>query len=148
MQKIKRFLADVGGARKRTGILYATEDFEKVLKFCVAAGYTLVEATNQHLDSVIQNDEELIKKIKLGASDRPIIYIGLEAFVGPRFEDAGFVEQLGRKLIVEEPIHPVVLLLYSRKLFHLFANLYNSSLTHQNHVLDLTAEEPTEDDYT
>lgn len=147
MQRIERFLAGVGGARKRTGVLYAAERFEDALQSCVAAGYKLMEATEQHTNSVILNDEELIKKIKSGTVHNPVIYIGLESFVAPRFDDAGFIEQLVKKLIVEEPIYPVVLLLYSRSLFHLFAKHYSLYFTHPVHVLDLTTEEPIEDDY-
>jgi hypothetical protein len=147
MQRIKSFLTGINEARKRTGVIYAVEGFEEALQSCITAGYKLIEATEQHTDSIILNDEELIKKIKLRTVFNPIIYMGLESFVGPRFNDTGFVEQLVKKLIIEEPTHPVVLILYSRSLFHLFAKHYSSYFTHPVHVLDLTTEEPIEDDY-
>lgn len=147
MQRIERFLIGINEARKRTGVIHATEEFEEALQSCITAGYKLIEATEKHTDSIILNDDELINKIKLGTTPNPIIYIGLESFVGPRFNDAGFVEQLIKKLIIEEPTHPIILLLYSRSLFHLFAKHYSSYFTHPVHVLDLTTEEPIEDDY-
>lgn len=146
MQRIESFLAGIDSARKRTGILYATEDFEAVVKYCVRNGYVLVETASQYAGTIILKDDELIARMKLGAQSKPLLHIGVEAFVGPRFNDAGFVEQLIRKLMVEEPPNPIVLLLYSRKLFQLFSKLYSSYLTNQIHVLDLTAEQPTDND--
>ena len=146
MQRIKSFLADISGARKRTGILYATENFEAAVKCCIKAGYVLTEAENQFDGTLFLTDDELLIKIKSGANAKSILYIGLETFIGPRFNDAGFVEQLVKKLIVEEPPHPVVILLYSRKLFQFFSRLYSIHLTNQIHILDLIAQEPTEDE--
>lgn len=147
MRRIERFLTNINEARKRTGVVYAAEEFEDILQSCITAGYKLTEATEQHNNSIILNDMELINEIKIGTASKPIIYIGLEAFVGPRFNDAGFVEQLVKKLIIEEPAYPLILLLYSRSLFHLFAKHYSSYFTKPVHVLDLTIEETIEDDY-
>ena len=147
MQKIKSFLSVIGSARKRTGILFATGEFEAAVKSCIKEGYALTEAENQFGGTVFLTDDELLAKIKSGTDAQPILYIGLETFIGPRFEDAGFVEQLVKKLIVEEPLNPVIILLYSRRLFQIFSRQYSLHLTNQIHVLDLTTQETAEDEY-
>lgn len=148
MQRINRFLSSISNARKRTGILYAMEEFETVISRCLSQGYMLSEAENQVGNNVFLKDDELIGNIKSGTVSKPVLYIGLETFVGPRFDDAGFVEQFVKKLIVEEPTYPVVLLLYSRKLFQVFSRLYGLHLPNQIHILDLSTPELTENEYT
>jgi hypothetical protein len=147
MQRINGFLSSISNARKRTGILYATEEFETVISRCLSQGYMLSEAENQVGKNAFLKDDELIANIKLGTAEKPILYIGLETFIGPRFDDTGFVEQFVKKLIVEEPTYPVVLLLYSRKLFQVFSRLYGLYLPNQIHSLDLSTPELTENEY-
>lgn len=67
--------------------------------------------------------------------------IGLECFAGPRFGDDGFIEQLVKMLSVEEQKFPVVLLLYSRQLFHVFSKVYGSQAANKKQVIDLTFSE-------
>ena len=146
MQKIESFLAGIASARKKTGVLHATEDFEAAIKSCLKAGYTLTEAESQFDVSVFLTDDELLTKIKAGTNQKQVLCIGVETFIGPRLSDGDFVEQFVKKLLVEEPPQPLIILLYSRRLFRIFARLYSLHLPNQIHALDLTTPELTDDE--
>lgn len=141
MQRIENFLKGVANARKKVGVIYAGNNFETALQCCVDNGFALAELDTQTSGPVIFNDYELVAKIKTGSDSQKIVCIGLEAFAGPRFGDAGFIEQLVKMLSIEEQKFPVVLLLYSRQLFHIFSKVYGSQVANKNQVLDLTLNE-------
>ena len=146
MRRIEAFLKNLNRARKRVGVVYANEDFETVLSYCLTHGYKLVDATNSPTNSLFLTDDSLIAKTKEGSNDSKILHIGLELFIAPRLSEDGFVAQLIKKLAAEEPSNAVVILLYSRKLFHSFAKIYTSTQQNQVNVLDITAEQQVENE--
>ena len=141
MQRIENFLKNVANARKKVGVIYAGENFEGALQSCVNNGFVLAELDTQKLGPVVFQDHELVAKIKTGSDSQKMLCVGLESFVGPRFGDDGFTEQLVRMLSIEEQKFPVVLLLYSRQLFHVFSKVYGSQVANKNQVLDLDLNE-------
>ena len=141
MQRIENFLKEVTNARKKVGVIYVGDNFETALQSCISNGFILAELDTQTSGLVIFQDHELVTKIKTGSDSQKMLCIGLEAFAGPRFGDSGFVEQLVRMLSVEEQKFPIVLLLYSRQLFHVFSKVYGSQVANRNQVLDLTFNE-------
>lgn len=138
IMSINEFANVVRYARKRTSIILADETFQATAQALKVAGFGQSDMEDLYDGRMLLTDDQIINKLKSLASDKPVLLLNLELFIGPRFSDEGFVEQLAQKLIVIEPKQPIIMLFYSAKLFRTFSTIYQLNPLTQRHTLDLT----------
>ena len=137
MQRIEELLATIRRARKRTGAILASSHFEDVIDKSKQAGFVVVDGSAKHSGRLLLTDDLLIERVRLLADGSPCLFLNLELYVAPRLNNPGFLKQLVQKLVVLEPRHPIVFLLYSAPVFSLFNAVYGQALPQPQHTLNL-----------
>jgi hypothetical protein len=137
MQRIEELLTTVCRARKRTGAVLASSYFEDVIDQSKQAGFVIVDGSAKHSGRLILTDDLLIERVRMLAEGAPCLFLNLELYVAPRLNNPGFLKQLVQKLVVLEPKHPIVFLLYSARVFSLFNAVYGQALPQPQHTLNL-----------
>jgi hypothetical protein len=137
MLKTDLLLATIKRARKRTGAILATDQFEAVLEESMQAGFAVADAAAQHSGKLLLTDDQIIEKVKQLAGSSPCLFLNLEMYVAPRLSNPGFLTQLVQKMVVLEPKQPIVFLLYSARVFSSFNAVYSQTLPQTQHTLDL-----------
>lgn len=142
MKNISEFSEVVRYARKRTGVIFADDEFSVAIKALTEEGYKLTDVTSQFDGKLFLTVDQLVGKLVAFINNEPILILNLELFIAPRLTDGRFVEELARKLVVLEPKQPIVLLFYSLPVYKTFSTIYQLTLQNQQHTLDLTEENP------
>ncbi|MBC7570528.1 MAG: hypothetical protein H7319_12435 [Spirosoma sp.] len=138
--RISEFVQHIqSDGKKRTGIVLAYELYGQVVTNLRQTNATVVDCADLYDKHLLLTDDELLKKIREAGGNKAVLLLNLELFIAPRMPE-GTLDLFGPKLAAEEPRQALIILLYSRKIFKKFDQIFQRTPATQSHTLNLSEE--------
>jgi hypothetical protein len=135
MTNINEFINNVTSSRRRTGVVYCSGFFNPIIKQFELNTPNLffLDCTKLYNDTLTYSPKELLDKIEYECRDKVSIVFNLESFIVSNSD--GFKNKIANLATSREPLKPIFLFFYSKKIFISFKNEYESkSLNHSNTI--------------
>jgi len=134
--KIDLFVDLVTNSRRRTGIVLLNPERIDFLSDFESAGVEIIDLSQNFSGQVIISDDAFLEIVSAKAIGKVTAFINVELYLAPRYEEAHYLKYLMPKLLNSEPLKPIFLIFYSKRMYDKFKSYYVNYRDVDNHFFE------------